>query len=118
MTVDVLRNGEVIAVESASVHPKQSDEERRGERRVVAKRLCREKILAVVDETAQINLAAAAAAGALSASDLATYQAGLAWIMGMRAAWPELANDLSKELHDSTHWPQPTQAIQELANAF
>lgn len=60
---------------------------------------CREKILAVVDETAQINLAAAAAAGALDAAQMAAYRQGLAWIHAMRAAcadgnWPEAPADV------------------------
>jgi hypothetical protein len=57
---------------------------------------CRMHIHAVADQIAQINLAAAAAAGALSGDQMAVYRAGLAWVDAMRAAcasgadWPDL----------------------------
>ncbi|MCB1410477.1 MAG: hypothetical protein KDK22_13625 [Rhodobacteraceae bacterium] len=57
---------------------------------------CRMRIHAVADQIAQINLAAAAAAGALSGDQMAVYRAGLAWVEAMRAAcasgadWPGL----------------------------
>ena len=63
--------------------------------RAARRAACRGRILAVVSETAQINLAAAAAAGRLSAAETALYRAGLDWIDAMRAAarggapWPE-----------------------------
>ena len=57
---------------------------------------CRMRIHDVADQIAQINLAAAAAAGALSADQMQVYRAGLAWVDAMRAAcasgadWPDL----------------------------
>ena len=63
---------------------------------VARKADCRMRIHAVADQIAQINLAAAAAAGALSADQMQVYRAGLAWVDAMRAAcasgadWPDL----------------------------
>ena len=118
MTVNVLRDGVITPLEESAVQPPQNDDQLRADRRIIAKRLCREKILDVVDETAQINLAAAAGAGALDASQLATFQSGVSWIMSMRATWPVLADDLTKDLQDNANWPQPTQAMLDLAGAF
>ncbi|MBD3764470.1 MAG: hypothetical protein IE927_06960, partial [Rhodobacterales bacterium] len=69
---------------------------------------CRARILAVVDETAQLNLTAAAAAGFLSAEDMATYLAGVAWIAAMRAAWPTVP----------AAWPAPPAGLTALAARF
>ncbi|WP_412509856.1 hypothetical protein, partial [Roseovarius sp. SYSU LYC5161] len=54
-------------------------------RETAVKAACRRRILDVLPETAQINLAAAVAAGRLSDADLSVYQAGLAWVDDMRA---------------------------------
>lgn len=56
---------------------------------------CRARIVAVCDQIAQINLAAAAAAGALTPKDAETHRALLAWVDAMRAAcatgdWPDV----------------------------
>jgi hypothetical protein len=87
-------------------------------RQVSAKAECRRRILDLVDETAQINLAAAAAADKLTAGQLATYDAGLDWIMSLRATWPTLAADTDADIYDDANWPQPTQAMRDLAAAF
>ena len=87
-------------------------------RQAEARLICRLKILEVVDETAQINLAAAAGADALNAEQKAVYQSGVAWINQMRATWKALAADLNADLDDDANWPQPTQAMIDLANAF
>lgn len=89
-----------------------------GRRRSQAKAECRKRILAIADETAQINLAAAASAGAFSVDQLATYRAGVSWIAQTRAAWPPLAENLAADIEDDANWPQPTQDIVDLANAF
>jgi hypothetical protein len=83
-----------------------------------AKAECRRRILDLVDETAQINLAAAAGADTLTAEQLTVYRAGLAWIMSLRATWPTLAADADADLYDDANWPQPTQAMRDLAAAF
>jgi|GEM_PF-2994469 len=79
---------------------------------------CRRRILAVVNETAQINLAAAAAGDSLSPADLVTYKAGLDWIAAMRTKCRDLivAGDDTYKADD--HWPVPSQEIIALAAAF
>lgn len=68
---------------------------------------CRARIFAVADSIAQINLAAAAAAGALSAEQMATYRAGLAWVDAMRAACTS-----------GDDWPAVPAGVAELAAHF
>jgi hypothetical protein len=87
-------------------------------RQDIARAECKRRILDLVDETAQINLAAAAAAEVLTAEQLTTYKAGLAWIMSLRATWPTLAADADADIYDDANWPQPTQAMRDLAAAF
>ena len=67
---------------------------------------CRTRIFAVVDQTAQMNLAAAAAAGALTEAQMGVYRAGLSWIHAMRAAQVD------------GNWPDVPAGVQELADAF
>lgn len=67
---------------------------------------CRTRIFAVVDQTAQMNLAAAAAAGALTEAQMGVYRAGLSWIHAMRAAQVD------------GNWPDVPPGVQELADAF
>ena len=67
---------------------------------------CRARIFAVVDQTAQMNLAAAAGAGSLDEAQMAVYRAGLAWIHGMRAAKAD------------GNWPDVPPGVAELAAAF
>ncbi|MDE4059780.1 hypothetical protein [Phaeobacter gallaeciensis] len=83
----------------------------------VAKAECRRRILSVVDETAQINLAAAAGANRLTAEQRAAYVAGLDWIMQMRAAWPSLAAS-GADLSDDASWPAVPAAAADLAGDF
>lgn len=87
------------------------------ERMEVARVECRRRIMAVCDETAQINLAAAAAAGLLSAGDLATYQTGLAWVAQMRAAWRPMA-EAGEDPADNAHWPAIPPGVADLAARF
>lgn len=68
---------------------------------------CKARIFAVADEMAQINLAAAAAAGLLNADDLATYQAGLGWVASMRVACAT-----------GDDWPAVPAGVVELAARF
>jgi hypothetical protein len=67
---------------------------------------CRARIFDVVDQTAQMNLAAAAAAGALSVEQMTVYRSGLAWIHAMRAAQTD------------GNWPDVPPGVAELAAAF
>lgn len=68
---------------------------------------CRDRIFAVVDATAQMNLAAAAAAGGLDDDQMQTYRAGLGWIAAMRAACA-----------GGDDWPSVPAGVVELANQF
>lgn len=77
-----------------------------------AKLECRNRILMVLDETAQLNLTAAAAAGVLSAEELNVYRAGLQWIAGMREAWLGVAENGARG------WPEAPSGLKELAAAF
>lgn len=85
-------------------------------RNSAAREECRRRILAVVPETAQVNLTAAAAADLLSPADLATFKAGLGWIAAMRAAWGQIA--ASGQPVETAEWPAPGAAIAELAARF
>ena len=85
--------------------------------REVSKREARRRILAVADETAQINLAAAVAAQVITAEELAAYRAGLAWVAGMRAAWGPMA-DAGLDPSDDANWPAVPAGVAELAGRF
>ena len=78
---------------------------------------CRRRILAVADETAQINLAAAAGANLLTDEQRTVFIAGLQWIGQMRAAWPTLVASGS-DLSDDANWPAVPAGAAELAAAF
>jgi len=67
---------------------------------------CRTRIYAVVDSIAQMNLAAAAAAGGLDEAQMSTYRTGLAWIGATRAAY------------SGGDWPEVPAGVAELAAQF
>lgn len=78
---------------------------------------CRRRIFAVVDEMAQINLAAAASAGLLSDVQRAAYISGLAWITQMRGTWPGLV-DAGADLAEDANWPAVPDGAAALVAAF
>lgn len=78
-----------------------------------AKAECRRRILSVMDATAQINLAAAAAAGDLSDSELAVYREALGWIGQMRATWRPMA-EAGEDPADDAGWPARPDGLQAL----
>jgi hypothetical protein len=88
------------------------------QRRVDAKAECSRRIRIVVDEVAQINLAASAAAGALSSAQMTTYQNGVAWIAATRTVWKDLADDGRVSITKDSNWPTPSQEIIELGALF
>ncbi len=104
--------------------PYTAEEKANKEEAAIARRLndanneCGKRIVAVVDPTAQINLAAAAAAGALTAEQMDTYRAGVAWIGQTRQAWPGIAADPTADIYDDANWPQPSAAMVALGAAF
>lgn len=85
--------------------------------RDAARAECRRRIVAVCNETAQINLAAAVVNGALSGDDLATYRAVTAWIADMRAAWRPLA-ETGRAPGDDANWPAAPPGAAGLAARF
>lgn len=85
--------------------------------RAAAKAECRRRIYTVCSEVAQMNLAAACAAGLLSSEDLVAYRAGLAWVAAMRAAWPEIAASGADPAEDA-NWPTVPAGVAGLAAAF
>jgi hypothetical protein len=78
---------------------------------------CRRRIFAVVDEMAQINLAAAAGAGLLSVAQREAYITGLGWITQMRGTWPDLV-DAGADLSDDGNWPAVPNGAAALVAAF
>jgi hypothetical protein len=78
---------------------------------------CRRRIFAVVDEMAQINLAAAAGAGLLSGAQHAAYISGLGWIQLMRTTWPALV-EAGADLSDDANWPAVPDGAAALVAAF
>lgn len=102
------KTAEEIAAEQAAAD---------AEAQAAGKAECRRRILAVADETAQINLAAAAGAGALSDEQRTAFSAGVQWIGQMRAAWPALVAS-GADLSDDANWPAVPAGVAELAEAF
>lgn len=79
---------------------------------------CRRRILTVVNETAQINLAAAAAGGDLSEEDMAAYRQGLRWIASMRDACRALIGSADETFRDDNHWPPAAAQVVDLSGRF
>ncbi|MEM8813414.1 MAG: hypothetical protein AAGF59_12410 [Pseudomonadota bacterium] len=78
---------------------------------------CQRRIFVVVDEIAQINLAATAAAGLLG-EELPIYQSGLSWIKAMRAACAALIASGDTTFADDRNWPDPPGDVIALAKAY
>jgi len=79
---------------------------------------CRRRIYTVADETAQINLAAAAAAGTLDETQMGVYRNGLDWVAQMRATCRVLADDPQRSATDDAEWPPLPDGLAELADLF
>lgn len=86
-------------------------------RRITAQQECRRRIFAVADETAQMNLTAARAAGLLTSAQQTTHTAGLGWVADMRAAWGPMA-DAGDDPFDDANWPAIPAGVVELAALF
>lgn len=85
-------------------------------RLAAAKAECRRRIFAVANETAQMNLAAVAAAGLMTAPDRATYAAGLAWVAAMRAACTAAAK--ADDPSADALWPAVPDGVAALAARY
>lgn len=79
---------------------------------------CRKRIMAVVDQTAQANMTAFAAAGLFTPEQREVYKAGLLWVAQMRGAWRGLANDRRKSIEADQNWPSPPPDLVELVKQF
>ena len=79
---------------------------------------CRARIFAVADATAQMNLAAAAAAGGLDADQMLAYRSGLDWIAAMRVACQTLIADGAADASDDATWPAIPDGVTALADQF
>ena len=79
---------------------------------------CQRRIYAVVDQIAQVNLAAAAAGGVFSDPQMTVYRAGLAWIASMRAVCGQLVTNNDEAFKEDRHWPDPGPTIIALANQY
>ena len=84
----------------------------------LVKEECRNRIYAVVDQIAQINLAAACAAGALTPEDKATYDLGLFWIHDMRSTVAALVAADDQDYADDSKWPAVPAGVVELADKY
>jgi hypothetical protein len=84
----------------------------------LVKSACRARIISVANESAQLNMASAAALGTLSESDVAAYADGVTWIASMRATSADLiANHVLTALDDSS-WPAAPAVFVALADRF
>lgn len=86
-------------------------------RKEAARRECRRRIFAVADETAQMNLTAARAAGLLSEAQQTVHTSGLTWVAAMRAAWEPMAIAGDDPLDDA-NWPAIPAGVADLAALF
>jgi hypothetical protein len=79
---------------------------------------CRIRIRAAINDAAQANLAANAAAGLLSKEQMQTYRAGLAWVSAMRARCADLVKVGEPAFRDDRLWPTCPDAVLTLAKEF
>lgn len=86
------------------------------ERVAAAKAECRRRILAVADETAQLNMTAASAAGLLSVQDRVTFAAALVWVAAMRAACAAAA--AAPDCTDDALWPAVPDGVADLSDRY
>ena len=99
-----IRTPETITAETAAA------------RLAAAKAECRRRILAVANETAQMNLFGAVGAGLLSPAQMEVYTAGVLWVAAMRAACATAAT--APDLSDDGYWPPVPDGVVDLAKLF
>lgn len=106
------------AIEEVRNPPPPSREQLIEHRMQNIKAECSRRIFAVVDQTAQINLTAAASAGRMTDAQMTTYREVLAWVDDMRAAClPLIVGDEADYLADAS-WPDVMDGIAELLAVF
>lgn len=79
---------------------------------------CQRRIYAVVDQVAQVNLAAAAAGGVLTTDQKDAYRSSLTWIASMRARCGELIATREQTFAVDRHWPATPAEVIAIAKAF
>lgn len=79
---------------------------------------CKRRIFAVASTNAQVNMAAARAAGILSPAQEAAFLDGLTWTQAMRAACETLIAASDKTFAEDAHWPACPADVIALADAF
>lgn len=77
-----------------------------------------QRIRAVASTNTQINMSAAAAAGALSESQMDTFREALAWVSEVRVKGADLIEIKDSTFKDNAHWPEPTAAVVALVSEF
>ena len=82
-----------------------------------AKDACRRRISAVMSASAQLNLAADAASGALGPVDMQADAKWRPWVKEMRATWPRLAAPNMDPAIDG-YWPVLPQSVTALARKY
>jgi len=79
---------------------------------------CKRRIVVVASTNAQVNMAAARAAGMLSSDDETAFADGLQWIVSMRAACAALVAAEDRTYADDSHWPNCPSEVAALAAKF
>jgi hypothetical protein len=73
---------------------------------------CQRRIYAALSDNAQKNMTANAAAGNLSAADMAAWKEGVAWIAQMQTVCRALVAASDASYADDSHWPPcPTDTV-------
>jgi len=93
-------------------------DQQKDKRAIDVKAECTRRIYEVVNPIAQINLAAAAGGGVLTAGQMTIYQSGLAWIKQSRDNCIVLEADENLDIMDDNNWPTPTVEMIALAEEF
>lgn len=117
----IIRDGEVVEItpeDYEALFPDKPDEEIIAERLQKASEECRKRIFAVVNDTAQKNMTAFAAAGLFTPEQMQVYKSGLMWVAQMRGTWRDLANDRRKNIEADSNWPSPPPDLIELSKQF
>lgn len=79
---------------------------------------CARRIFAVASANTQLNMAAAHAAGLLSAPQAVAFADGLAWIASMRATSKSLIATHDTSYASDEHWPTVPSNVADLAAEF
>jgi len=101
----------LITAEEKSAHA-------RIRRALAVKAECRARILAVADETAQMNLAQAASAGLFDAGTMHIHRTGVAWVASMRRTCQALIDEPARDYREDAAWPAVPPGVRELSDSY